>query len=71
MIDKLHNVILVIVTIAIILNDGYLPNPLYLVMQAFDMPAWRALCVIYGSIFCSKYIFIYLFYLYIYLTKNN
>ena len=59
MIDKLHNVILVIVTIAM-LSDGYFPSPLYLVMEAFDMPAWRALCVIYGSIFCSKYIFIYL-----------
>mgnify|MGYP001261537063 CR=1 FL=1 len=59
MIDRLHNIAFVIVTIAILLNDGYLPNPMFLVMEAFDMPAWRALCVVYGTIFCSKYLWRY------------
>ena len=58
-INRLHNILLVIVTISMFLNDGYLPNPLTIVMEMFDMPTWRALCVVYGSLFCSKYLWQY------------
>ena len=53
-IHRLHVVLFIVVTIAM-LGDGYLPNPLTIVMETFDMPAWRALCAIYGSLIASYF----------------
>jgi hypothetical protein len=59
-IQRLHNILFVILTISIIPNDGYFPSPLLIVMENFDMPAWRALCALYGFLIFSKYSFQYI-----------